>query len=377
MPRAQLPRSQRSVMPWADAAGEARGCRQRVTPWVAVLRGLPFAPRHQSFTCPSPSLQPPAGRRDVRAGGVSAPTEPLAAPFPTALWLLYLLRAPLWWVPVQGWEGSPVPPGGGGGGGGGGVGRGQPGALPDVGKEKAGGTLSSVLPLSKERGPRPSGRRRRRRRSAAVGPKGGEGARLGPSIPTRVPPRRGRGGSGPPGAPRSASLHPPHCSRPGGREEEQGQGPACGRRPALRGRQEGSAGSVPPEPLACWSRCSSGLPVRPCSSRAGRPGCTPGGRSRPALPWRGSLPPLFLTPVPAAPGDGGARRRAHVRPVHRRDPRGLPLPTSPSRPEMRLRRPSVPPRPAAVPCPPYPRAPPPSDPSRPHRLLASAGLGAG
>lgn len=210
-----------------------------------------------------------------------------------------------------------------------------------------------------------------------MGPKGGEGARLGPSIPTRVPPRRGRGGSGPPGAPRSASLHPPHCSRPGGREEEQGQGPACGRRPALRGRQEGSAGSVPPEPLACWSRCSSGLPVRPCSSRAGRPGCTPGGRSRPALPWRGSLPPLFLTPVPAAPGDGGARRRAHVRPVHRRDPRGLPLPTSPSRPEMRLRRPSVPPRPAAVPCPPYPRAPPPSDPSRPHRLLASAGLGAG
>lgn len=238
------------------------------------------------------------------------------------------------------------------------MGRGQPGALPDVGKEKAGGTLSSVLPLSKERGPRPSGGRRRRRRSAAVGPKGGEGARLGPSIPTRVPPRRGRGGSGPPGAPRSASLHPPHCSRPGGREEEQGQGPACGRRPALRGRQEGSAGSVPPEPLACWSRCSSGLPVRPCSSRAGRPGCTPGGRSRPALPWRGSLPPLFLTPVPAAPGDGGARRRAHVRPVHRRDPRGLPLPTSPSRPEMRLRRPSVPPRPAAVPCPPYPPSPP-------------------
>lgn len=120
----------------------------------AVLQGMLFALHRQSFTCPSPLLQPPAGRREVRAGGVSAPTEALAAPFPTALWLLYLLRAPLWWVPVQGWEGSPVPPGGGGGGG---VGRGQPGALPDVGKEKAGGTLSSLLPPPKSGDPLPRG----------------------------------------------------------------------------------------------------------------------------------------------------------------------------------------------------------------------------
>ena len=129
----------------------------------------------------------------------------------------------------------------------------------------------------------------------ALRPKCGKGARLGSSIPTLFLPRWGKGGSGPPGAPRSASLHPPHCSRPSGREEEQGQGPACGRRPVLQGRQEGSTGSVPPEPLACWSCCSSGLPVCPCSSRAGRAGCPPGGRSRPALPWRGSLPPFSLS----------------------------------------------------------------------------------
>lgn len=185
----------------------------------------------------------------------------------------------------------------------------------------------------------------------ALRPKCGEGARLGSSIPTPVLPRWGRGGSGPPGAPRSASLHPPHCSRPGGREEEQGQGPACGRRPVLQGRQEGSAGSVPPEPLACWSCCSSGLPVCPCSSRAGRAGCTPGGRSRPALPWRGSLPPFSLslpqlhlamaacsalpTCAPSTTADG--------------NPRGLPLPTSPSCPEMPLHHPSVPPHPSVIP----------------------------
>lgn len=39
------------------------------------------------------------------------------------------------WVPVQGWEGGPAPPGEGGGGG---VGRGHAGALPDVRKERRG-----------------------------------------------------------------------------------------------------------------------------------------------------------------------------------------------------------------------------------------------
>lgn len=100
----------------------------------------------------------------------------------------------------------------------------------------------------------------------------------------------------PPAAfPALASLHPPHCSRPGGREEEQGQGPACGRRPCRRGRQEGKAGkagvgkrAVGWSRLSCWSSSSSRLPVCPCSSRAAKAGCTPGGRSRSALPWRGS-----------------------------------------------------------------------------------------
>ncbi|KAM9606035.1 von Willebrand factor C and EGF domain-containing protein isoform 3-T3 [Morphnus guianensis] len=100
----------------------------------------------------------------------------------------------------------------------------------------------------------------------------------------------------PPAAfPALASLHPPHCSRPGGREEEQGQGPACGRRPCRRGRQEGEAGkagvgkrAVGWSRLSCWSSSSSRLPVCPCSSRAAKAGCTPGGRSRSALPWRGA-----------------------------------------------------------------------------------------
>lgn len=57
--------------------------------------------------------------------------------------------------------------------------------------------------------------------------------------------------------------------------------------------------------LSCWWSCSSRLPVCPCSSPVARAGCIPRGRSRPALPWRGSwIPPLFLLPLPATPGMG-------------------------------------------------------------------------
>lgn len=45
--------------------------------------------------------------------------------------------------------------------------------------------------------------------------------------------------------------------------------------------------------LSCWWSCSSRLPVCPCSSPAARAGCIPRGRSRPALPWRGSWIPPF------------------------------------------------------------------------------------
>lgn len=57
--------------------------------------------------------------------------------------------------------------------------------------------------------------------------------------------------------------------------------------------------------LSCWWSCSSRLPVCPCSSPAARAGCIPRGRSRPALPWRGSwVPPAFPSPPSSYTWDG-------------------------------------------------------------------------
>lgn len=256
-------------------------------------------------------------------GGAPQRPSPLAAPFPTGpapLWPLYLLRAPLWWVPAQGWEGSPVPPGGGGG-----VGRGQAGALPDVGKERRGDARRSLAsppapsPCSRPRGPHPGV-------DARVSPSRGRARGLGEagrrwvSIPTR-------GVGGEPGPPRRSPLSPPSTPRivpgPAGGRRSRAKGQhAVGARavprraaPCRRGRQAGRKAGRKAALRACWSRlsccssCSSRLPVCPCSSRAARAGCTPGGRNQPALPWRGSRAPLFffffLLPLAAAPGSGG------------------------------------------------------------------------
>lgn len=158
--------------------------------WVLPLQGLtlgdqgsasrPFAPCSIIYL-PATFASGRGPWGDARrAGGAPQRPSPLAAPFPTGpapLWPLYLLRAPLWWVPAQGWEGSPVPPGGGGG-----VGRGQAGALPDVGKERRGDarrSLASPSPRSTQEAPGTPSRGGPRRGHRAGGEPGGSASPAG------------------------------------------------------------------------------------------------------------------------------------------------------------------------------------------------------
>lgn len=210
------------------------------------------------------------------------------------------------------------------------MGRGHAGALPDVGKEKRGDAFTAAShrlgdPLSHPWSLHAPGR------DGAARP--GQASR--PTHPqAKASPHAGVGGwvGGGPGAdgfpPQRSPLSPPSTPRivpgpaDGRRSRAKGQR-AVGARAAAAGGKAGrkaGAGSVPParSRLSCWSSCSSRLPVCPCCSRAARAGCTLGGRSRPALPWRGSrVPPLlFLLSPPATPGDGGASCRAPaIRPL--------------------------------------------------------------
>lgn len=182
-------------------------------------------------------------------------------------------------------------------------------------ERREGGTLAarSLPPLPAprrgRRGPHPGGGH-----AGVTGPGASPGARRARQALGEHPHARGgrRAGS-PPALPALASLHPPHCSRPGGREEEQGQGPACGRRPcravpcravprraAGEGRQAGRQ--------AGRQRCERAGAA--CHvARAARPGClcvpVPPGRPGQGVPreeetsqlCRGEVagsPPLFF-----------------------------------------------------------------------------------
>lgn len=81
VPRSQLPSSQHLMMPWGHAAGEAWGCRQRVTPvlccrecsLLCTVNHLPAL--HLCF-----SLRPGAGRFGLE--GFQPPRRPSPRPSP-------------------------------------------------------------------------------------------------------------------------------------------------------------------------------------------------------------------------------------------------------------------------------------------------------
>lgn len=128
--------------PWAGFCGD-----KAMLDWEfwrqqrLLLHGINHLPASNLcfISCPGMGAQGRGESGDHQSGvSHSIPLPPGCIP-PSRLHLAPFSAA---WVPVQGWEGGPAPPGEGAGGGG--VGRGHAGSLPDVGKERRGDAFPAV-----------------------------------------------------------------------------------------------------------------------------------------------------------------------------------------------------------------------------------------